>query len=593
MREDRVITKETLARPRVGVVMPIKYTGSPIKDAKGNVVGGLEFAQDITEEVKQRTAAEQKVKNLDSMPTPVFSVDTEFSINYINPHGASVVGLAPEQAIGKKCYDLFKTPHCRTEQCAIGQAMREDRVITKETLARPRAGVVMPIKYTGSPIKDAKGNIVGGLEFAQDITEEVKQRTAAEQKVKNLDSMPTPVLSIDTEFNITYINPAGGALVGLAPDQAVGRKCYDLFRTTHCRDGNCAVARSMREDRTITDTAVARPAGDTEMPIRYTGSPIKDAKGNVIGALEFILDETVQRKAEIRIADASREVVNLSEITTASHQEMNTVSSNMEEMGVVIDSEVNLLDEATNKINDMLNRVRGVLAATMESNSLSTDVANEAKVGEDAATNAMKQLRKIEHSMAENNEKISSLAKQLSRISEFIDVIKEIASRTNILAFNAAIEAARAGEAGRGFAVVADEVRRLSENSSKSAVDISRIISAIQSDSADTITAIKEGLHQLEDGSAVINDALSAINKISGGIGTITTAVGGIAQEVNVLSESSDTVMGYINNVVDSSRKNKEVSQRVRGSVEEVVAILERIGVSSSKLQEATKDLKV
>ena len=216
MKSDGIVTEETIARPREGVIVPIKYTGAPIKDAKGNIKGALEFILDITEEARQRHDANTKIENLNAIPTPIMSIDTDYAITFINPAGAAAVGLTPDSAIGRKCFDLFKTPHCQTEKCACNRAMKTDSVVSDETIARPRDGMIMPIKYTGAPIKDAKGNITGALEFVLDITDEARQRQEANEKIENLNAIPTPIFSIDTDFSITFINPAGGSGPGFA-----------------------------------------------------------------------------------------------------------------------------------------------------------------------------------------------------------------------------------------------------------------------------------------------------------------------------------------------------------------------------------------
>jgi hypothetical protein len=94
--------------------------------------------------------------------------------------------------------------------------------------------------------------------------------------------------------------------------------------------------------------------------------------------------------------------------------------------------------------------------------------------------------------------RVEGLSANTVQIGGILQLIKEIAGQTNLLALNAAIEAARAGEAGRGFAVVADEVRKLAERTAKATSEIDKLVGNIQRDTGEAKAGIEELANQAE-----------------------------------------------------------------------------------------------
>lgn len=103
---------------------------------------------------------------------------------------------------------------------------------------------------------------------------------------------------------------------------------------------------------------------------------------------------------------------------------------------------------------------------------------------------------------------------KLDKMGEILEMIKSIATRTNIIGINAAIEAARVGESGRGFSVVAKEVQNLANSSNKSVSTIGEILAEMGQN-------IEEVLTRVKDNNSIQQDQASTIQSISKSIITI------------------------------------------------------------------------
>ncbi len=106
------------------------------------------------------------------------------------------------------------------------------------------------------------------------------------------------------------------------------------------------------------------------------------------------------------------------------------------------------------------------------------------------------------------------LSRQTTEVTKIIEVIKDLVSDTELLAFNAAIIAAKAGAEGRGFAVVAEEIRDLADRTTTSAGEIEIIIKSISKDTEQVNTTVESTGHFIGRGKELSRATAEALGKI-------------------------------------------------------------------------------
>jgi methyl-accepting chemotaxis protein len=210
----------------------------------------------------------------------------------------------------------------------------------------------------------------------------------------------------------------------------------------------------------------------------------------------------------------------------------------------------------------------------------SQQTSNIARAGVEVVQSTIGVMQQIAGRVKGLSSTVELLGQRSDQIGAIIGTIEDIADQTNLLALNAAIEAARAGEQGRGFAVVADEVRALAERTTRATREIGDMIKAIQSETRGVVSAMEQGVLEVESGtseatrsSEALQDILDQVNNVSSQI----TQIAGAAEEQTATTGMISGNIQQITTLVQNSAQGAHQCAGQAGQLNACALDLKRI----------------
>ena len=247
----------------------------------------------------------------------IISKNLEGVIQTWNRGAANIFGYTADEVVGKPVTLLMPPERYDEEPGILARLRRGERIDHYETVRRRKDGTLLDISLTVSPIRDNAGRIIAASKIGRDITEQKRAEAAlrdSERRLKDLlAAIPAAIYTTDASGTITYYNEAAVEFAGKPP--IIGSDKWSVAWKLYWPDGTplpheqSPMALALKEDRPIRgkELIAERPDG-TRIPFLPFPTPLHDANGKLVGAINMLVDVSERKQAETQQRVLMREL---------------------------------------------------------------------------------------------------------------------------------------------------------------------------------------------------------------------------------------------------------------------------------------------
>lgn len=314
--------------------------------------------------------------------------------------------------------------------------------------------------------------------------------------------------------------------------------------------------KSLLQPLALINTHLSQLAGGNfRQPLHFSGS-------GELGQLSNNISKVQQSVAEV-ISAVQRSMQTLTQASSAITQSSSSLAGYADETHYATDQVSAAITEMSSTVQEVATNASGAAEAAQSADG-------SARNGLKVMDNTLNAINLLSKEVDHVGSAMSQLEQDTSRIGSVLDVIKNVAEQTNLLALNAAIEAARAGEQGRGFAVVADEVRSLAKRTQDSTAEIQQIIEAVQQGAAKAMQAMKISQEKT---------------------GVTLEMAGQAGQSINQITQSISAILGMNMQIATAAEEQSYAAEEINKNVVKVVNLISDLNHDAQQSAQIARQL--